>query len=97
MNRLGYLKLVEFTKKRERWKLGEIEFEVDKEIIGKDRDTKINLGSFCQATLETEKIIAENEVKKVLWEALEKLGYNTKSFERDSYTDLFLLKKNDLK
>lgn len=92
-NRLGYQRLVCFTKKRERWKLGKIEFEVDKEIFGEDENAQINLGSFCQASIETEKKLDENEIIQDLWEALDTLGYSSKDYEKNSYIELFFLKR----
>lgn len=96
LNRLDYYKLVLFIKKRERWKLKNIEFEIDKEVIGEVGKTKINLGSFCQAVFETEVKMIEDKTTNVLWESLNKFGYTKKDFENKSYIDLFLYKKNSL-
>lgn len=94
LNRLGYLKLVLFNKKRERWKLEGIELEIDKEITGDDGDSCIELGSFCQASLETENNVIKEDTEKLLWKILFKLGYKTKDYEKKSYIELFFLKKN---
>ncbi|MFX0139315.1 MAG: CYTH domain-containing protein [Candidatus Hodarchaeota archaeon] len=94
LNRLGYYKLVLFIKKRERWKLKNIEFEIDKEVIGEVENIKIKLGSFCQAVFETEEKMIEDETTNILWKALNRLGYKRKDFEEKSYIELFLHKKN---
>ncbi len=94
LNRLGYYKLVLFIKKRERWKLQNIEFEIDKEVIGEVGNTKINLGSFCQAVFETDEYLTEDKTTDVLWDSLKKFGYNKKDFEKKSYIELFVNKKN---
>ncbi|MFX1453043.1 MAG: hypothetical protein ACFFCM_19570, partial [Promethearchaeota archaeon] len=97
LNRLGYNELVLFIKNRERWKLENIEFEIDKEVIGEFENIKIDLGSFCQAVFETDKKMNEAETINVLWKALNRLGYSEKDFEEKSYIELLLDEKNSLR
>jgi len=96
-NRLGYYKLVRFIKKRERWKLENTEFEIDKEIIAEDNKHRIDLGGFCQATLETDKDVDVNKIVENLWSDLNKLGYYSKDFEKRSYIEIFFFLKNQKK
>ncbi|MHA1381166.1 MAG: CYTH domain-containing protein [Candidatus Helarchaeota archaeon] len=93
LKKLGYRRLILFIKQRERWKLGTIEFEIDKKIIAEDETVKIDIGSFCQATIETNKDVEDGEINKILWKSLNRLGYDFENFEERSYIELYFIKK----
>jgi adenylate cyclase class IV len=54
------------------------------------------MGSYLQATIETEDDYIPEEMENLLWDALEKFGFNRSQFHRESYIELYLQKLNAL-
>ncbi|MHA1266432.1 MAG: class IV adenylate cyclase [Candidatus Helarchaeota archaeon] len=91
--RLGFRKVASLTKDRERWKLGFIEFELDKNIQANAINRPLlNIGSYLQATIETEHQFSPPEIEDQLWTALEQLGFDRAHLCWDSYIELYLKK-----
>jgi len=98
LGRLGFKKLAWLTKYRDRWRLNTIEFEFDKHIEAQViHRPNLQMGSYLQATIETEDEYNSEEMENLLWDALEKFGFNRSQFHRESYIELYLQKLNILK
>lgn len=94
---LGFKKLAWLTKHRDRWQLNNIDFEFDKQINAQVINRpNLQMGSYLQATIETEDDYTTREMEDLLWDALEKFGFNRSHFHRESYIELYLQKLNEL-
>ncbi len=95
---LGFIKVAKLIKYRDRWRLGNIEFEFDKKIEASaiNRPT-INIGSYLQATIETEHEYTSDEMQKMLWDALERLGFKRTDLCWESYIEIYLKQMKTLK
>jgi predicted adenylyl cyclase CyaB len=97
LSRLGFKKLAWLTKYRDRWRLNNIDFEFDKQIEAQVINRpNLQMGSYLQATIETEDDYIPEEMENLLWDALEKFGFNRSQFHRESYIELYLQKLNAL-
>lgn len=95
LNRLGFKKLAWLTKYRDRWHLNEVDFEFDKYIEAQVINRpNLKMGSYLQATIETETNYSSEKMESLLWTELQKLGFNRSEFHRTSYIELYLQKLN---
>ncbi|MDD1779123.1 MAG: CYTH domain-containing protein [Candidatus Helarchaeota archaeon] len=93
LSRLGFKKLAWLTKYRDRWRLNEVDFEFDKYIEAQVINRpNLKIGSYLQATIETETNYSSAEMETLLWTELQKLGFNRSEFHRTSYIELYLQK-----
>ena len=95
LTRLGFKKLAWLTKYRDRWCLNNVDFEFDKYIEAQVINRpKLKMGSYLQATIETETNYSNDVMENLLWSELQKLGFNRSEFHRASYIELYLQKLN---
>ena len=95
LTRLGFNKLAWLTKYRDRWRLNDVDFEFDKYIEAQVINRpNLKMGSYLQATIETETNYSNEEMENLLWNELQKLGFNRSEFHRASYIELYLQKLN---
>jgi predicted adenylyl cyclase CyaB len=95
LTRLGFKKLAWLTKYRDRWRLNNVDFEFDKYIEAQVINRpNLKMGSYLQATIETETNYSNEEMENLLWNELQKLGYERSEFHRASYIELYLQKLN---
>jgi len=95
--RLGYRKLAWLIKHRDRWRLGNVEFEFDKNIEAQAINRpKKEIGSYLQATIETEQIHTPEQIEQILWDSLNLLGFNSSHLRWESYVELYLIQLNEL-
>ncbi|MFX1294419.1 MAG: CYTH domain-containing protein [Promethearchaeota archaeon] len=97
LNRLGFRKFVWLVKYRDRWVINDVEFEFDQNIVAQtiNRPQK-KIGSYLQATIETEREYPSNQIREILWNSLKQLGFNRTHLRRESYIELYLLQLNEL-
>ena len=97
LKRLGFRKLVSLIKHRERWHLGKVDFEFDRNIEAQaiNRPKKL-IGSYLQATIETTDEYLPDEMELLLWDSLEHLGFDRTQLKWESYVELYLTQLNDL-
>jgi predicted adenylyl cyclase CyaB len=95
LTRLGFKKLAWLTKYRDRWRLNDVDFEFDKfieaQVINRPA---LKMGSYLQATIETEDHYSTQTMENLLWTELQKLGFKQTDFHRESYIELYLQKLN---
>ncbi len=97
LKRLGFRKLAWLTKHRDRWRLGQVDFEFDKKIDAQAiKRPKKRIGSYLQATIETEDDYTPDQMDQLLWSSLEKLGFDRTQLCWDSYIELYLTQLNEL-
>lgn len=95
LTRLGFKKLAWLTKYRDRWRLNNVDFEFDKYIEAQVINRpNLKMGSYLQATIETETNYSNEEMENLLWNELQKLGYTRSEFHRASYIEIYLQKLN---
>ena len=95
LTRLGFKKLAWLTKYRDRWRLNNVDFEFDKYIEAQVINRpNLKMGSYLQATIETEANYSNEEMENLLWNELQKLGYTRSEFHRASYIEIYLQKLN---
>lgn len=91
LKRLGLRNLAILTKHRERWRLDNVEFEFDRNIEAEAINRpKKRIGSFLQATIETESEFSPEEMETLLWNSLEQLGFERNDLRWDSYIEIYL-------
>ncbi len=97
LDRLGFRKVAWLVKYRDRWRLNDVEFEFDKFIKAQalNRPQK-EIGSYLQATIETEHEYTPEEIEKILWTSLEPLGFTRNHLRWASYIELYLNQLNEL-
>ncbi|TFG04883.1 MAG: CYTH domain-containing protein [Promethearchaeota archaeon] len=96
LDRLGFRKVAWLSKERERWKLRDVEFEFDKFIqVQAINRPKIQIGSYLQATIETEHEFTPPKMEQLLWNSLEELGFNRTQLCWKSYIELYIAQLNE--
>ncbi|MHA1131833.1 MAG: CYTH domain-containing protein, partial [Candidatus Helarchaeota archaeon] len=94
LERLGFRKLACLIKYRDRWKLGRIEFEFDKNIKAQTiNKPQKDIGSYLQATIETNENL-DTIIEEQLWDALYNLGFEQAHLVKESYLELYFLQLN---
>lgn len=97
LERLGFRKLAWLVKHRDRWRLDNVEFEFDKNIDAQAVNRpKKRIGSYLQATIETEDEYSSEKMEQILWDSLTQLGFNRTDLRMESYVELYLIELNEL-
>ncbi|NVM29321.1 MAG: CYTH domain-containing protein [Candidatus Helarchaeota archaeon] len=97
LKRLGFRRLAWLIKYRDRWRLDKVEFEFDKFIEAQAINRpKKKIGSYLQATIETEHEYPPEQMDSLLWNSLNLLGFDRTHLRMESYIELYLIELNEM-